>query len=235
MLLPPELRNYYTDKFELAGDERLELALSRFALVNLDEFDRYNKLHNAKLKNLVQLGTMQARRPYAAGFSKMARVASFIGTSNRFDLLTDPTGSRRFFCQEVKHVIDCDTPLNYAQLYAQLLHEVNTGDITYFTHTEEEQIQQHNHLYYQASPLRECFTRLYEFVSTDNGHEVSDMEGEWLTATAILLEIKRAMRGMGQKFSAVALGRELVQLQVPRRRSSKATLYYVRRKHDEGC
>ena len=131
MLLPPELRNYYTDKFELAGDERLELALSRFALVNLDEFDRYNKLHNAKLKNLVQLGTMQARRPYAAGFSKMARVASFIGTSNRFDLLTDPTGSRRFYCQEVKHVIDCDTPLDYAQLYAQLLHEVQSGEITY--------------------------------------------------------------------------------------------------------
>ena len=124
MLLPPELRNYYTDKFELAGDERLELALSRFALVNLDEFDRYNKLHNAKLKNLVQLGTMQARRPYAAGFSKMARVASFIGTSNRFDLLTDSTGSRLFYCQEVKHVIDCDMPLDYAQLYAQLLHEV---------------------------------------------------------------------------------------------------------------
>ena len=131
MLLPPELRNYYTDKFELAGDERLELALSRFALVNLDEFDRYNKLHNAKLKNLVQLGTMQARRPYAAGFSKMARVASFIGTSNRFDLLTDPTGSRRFYCQEVKRVIDCDTPLDYAQLYAQLLHEVQSGEIMY--------------------------------------------------------------------------------------------------------
>ena len=56
-----------------------------------------------------------------------------------------------------------------------------------------------------------------------------------MTATAILLEIKRAMRGMGQKFTAVALGRELVQLQVPRRRSSKATLYCVRRKHDEGC
>ena len=231
MLLPPELRNYYTDKFELAGDERLELALSRFALVNLDEFDRYNKLHNAKLKNLVQLGTMQARRPYAAGFSKMARVASFIGTSNRFDLLTDPTGSRRFYCQEVKRVIDCDTPLDYAQLYAQLLHEVKSGEITYFTHTEEELIQQHNRLYYQASPLRECFARLFEFAPVGNGHEVSDIEGEWLTATAILLEIKRAMRGMGQKFTAVALGRELVQLQVPRRRSSKATLYCVRRRN----
>ena len=80
---------------------------------------------------MVQLGTMQARRPYAAGFSKMARVASFIGTSNRFDLLTDPTVSRRFYCQEVKRVIDCDTPLDYAQLYAQLLHEVQSGEITY--------------------------------------------------------------------------------------------------------
>ena len=90
-------------------------------------------------------------------------------------------------------------------------------------------------LYYQASPLRECFARLFEFAPVGNGREVSDMEGEWLTATAILLEIKRAMRGMGQKFTAVALGRELVQLQVPRRRSSKATLYCVRRKHDEGC
>ena len=48
-------------------------------------------------------------------------------------------------------------------------------------------------------------------------------------------KLVRNTRGMGQKFTTVALGRELVQLQVPRRRSSKATLYYVRRKHDEAC
>ena len=47
-------------------------------------------------------------------------------------------------------------------------------------------------------------------------------------------KLVRNTRGMGQKFTAVVLGRELVQLQVPRRRSSKATLYYVGRKHDEG-
>ena len=47
-------------------------------------------------------------------------------------------------------------------------------------------------------------------------------------------KLVRNTRGMGQKFTTVALGRELVQLQVPRRRSSKATLYYVGRKHDEG-
>ena len=41
-------------------------------------------------------------------------------------------------------------------------------------------------------------------------------------------KLVRNTRDMGQKFTAVVLGRELVQLQVPRRRSSKATLYCVR-------
>ena len=47
-------------------------------------------------------------------------------------------------------------------------------------------------------------------------------------------KLVRNTRGMGQKFTALVMGCELVQLQVPRRRSSKGTLYYVGRKHDEG-
>ena len=44
-------------------------------------------------------------------------------------------------------------------------------------------------------------------------------------------KLVRNTRGMGKKFTAVVLGRELVQLQVPRRRSSKVTLYCVRRRN----
>ena len=40
-----------------------------------------------------------------------------------------------------------------------------------------------------------------------------------------------ATRRTKEEFTAVVLGRELVQLQVPRRRSSKATLYCVRRRN----
>ena len=224
MLLPPELRNYYTDKFELSGTERLELALSRFALVNLDEFDRYSQHHAAKLKNLVQLGTMQSRRPYASGFAEMPRVASFIGTSNRYDLLNDPTGSRRFFCQEVHGVIDCDTPLDYAQLYAQLLHEVQLGELTYFTHTEEVAIQHHNRLFYQSSPLRECFVCRFEVA--DEGKLVDG--GEWQTATAIFRTLKRDLRGMVRNATPNTLGRELMQLGVPRKRCNRGVMYWVK-------
>ena len=85
-----------------------------------------------------------------------------------------------------------------------------------------------------------CVGPLAERVSTDAlwrmvfGRWLRCMVAGWVPITAILLEIKRAVHGMGQKFTAVALGRELVQLQVPRRRSRKATLHCVRRKHDEG-
>ena len=44
----------------------------------------------------------------------------------------------------------------------QLLHEVQSGERTYFTHTEEAAIQHHNRLFYQSSPLRECFVRRFE-------------------------------------------------------------------------
>ena len=58
-----------------------------------------------------------ARRPYGTSVVEMRRYASFIATSNHKDLLTDPSGSRRFICIEVKGVIDTSRPIDYDQLY----------------------------------------------------------------------------------------------------------------------
>lgn len=55
----------------------------------------------------MQMSVLNIRKAYQQNFRQLPRIASFIGTSNRFDLLTDPTGSRRFLCIEVKHNIDC--------------------------------------------------------------------------------------------------------------------------------
>lgn len=41
------------------------------------------------------------RKPYGTAIQEIRRYASFIGTSNQKDLLTDPSGSRRFICIEV--------------------------------------------------------------------------------------------------------------------------------------
>lgn len=94
LLLPRVLSNYFTDKFDLTSRFGLEFSLCRYALINLDEFDRYSPAQMAKLKNLMQLSSLNVSRPRTSRFETMQRTASFIGTSNTTELLTDPSGSQ---------------------------------------------------------------------------------------------------------------------------------------------
>ena len=226
MLLPEELRTYYTDKFELVARANLEFPLCRFALVNLDEFDRYSPAQMTKLKNLMQLGMLNVRRPRARHFEQLRRTASFIGTSNTGELLTDPTGSRRFYCQEVDRLIDIDTPLDYAQLYAQLLHELAQGRPYYLSKDEEALVQQHNRAYYRSSALAEAFRKL--FLAAED-EDCTDGDAQWLSATEIFKMLQDAFGSRILAGTPCQLGRQLTFLQVRKKHTVKGTLYCVKR------
>ena len=68
--------------------------LGRFLLVNIDEFDQVNIHQQGFLKHLLQKPVANLRKPYGSSIQEMRRYASFIGTSNHKDLLTDSSGSR---------------------------------------------------------------------------------------------------------------------------------------------
>ena len=154
-LMPQPLLGYYTDQLNLAGTTA-EIQLTLMGLINLDEFDRISPKKMAQLKNLMQLSSLTIRKAYKKNYQHLPRVASFIGTSNRKDLLTDPTGSRRFICVEVDGPIDCDQ-LDMTQVYAQLKAELTDGQRYWFTHEEELEIQEHNKQFYQLMPEEEIF------------------------------------------------------------------------------
>ena len=160
ILLPEELRAYYTDKFDLTSTAGCEQKLSTFGLINMDEFDRYTTKMMATLKNLMQMKQLNFRKCYRAYYSTLPRIASFIGTSNEKSLLTDVSGSRRFFCVEVEKPIDCSTP-EYDQLYAQLKWELENGRRYWLSKEEETEIQQHNRAFYQHSPEEEAFYKVF--------------------------------------------------------------------------
>ena len=225
LLLPPPLAALYTDKFELAGRQNLEFPLCRYALVNLDEFDRYGAQQMAKLKNLMQLGRMNVRRPHAVHFEQMQRTASFIGTSNTAELLTDPSGSRRFFCQEVAQAIDCTTAVDHDQLYAQILSQLAEGLPYYMDKPTEEAVQQHNRPYYRASALREAFLSLYSKVE---GAEVASCS-EWLTATDIYRHLQQHFGSHIINGSPAQLGRQLAFLGLEKRHAERGNEYRVKR------
>ena len=131
------MSDYYADKFELTATATHEPRLAKLGLINLDEFDRYTPRQNATLKNLLQLKSLSLRRTYRQELMSLPRVASFIATSNVNEVLTDPTGSRRFVCVEVNAPIDC-SPIDHAQLFAQLRSEVLSGAPCYLDRATTE-------------------------------------------------------------------------------------------------
>ena len=207
-LMPEPLQAYYTDQIDLSANGRLEGKLAVMGLINLDEFDRLSSRAMAKLKNLMQLSSLNIRKSYQKNYSQLPRIASFIGTSNRKDLLDDPTGSRRFLCVEVEHRIDC-TDIDLSQIYAQLKAELEAGERYWFTSEEEQEIQFHNEAFYQVHPEEELFRNHFRVPS----------EGEMcqmLSLSEILEALKEKHGSLLRNVSMVKFGNALVASGVER-------------------
>ncbi|WP_462385891.1 VapE domain-containing protein [Paraprevotella clara] len=159
-LLPPELQAYYTDSVDLVRPDKVERQLTEMGLLNLDEFDRIPEKKHPLLKNLMQLSALNLRKAYRRHSQALPRIASFIGTSNSRELLSDPSGSRRFICVLVEHPIDC-TGIDHAQIYAQLKTELENGERYWFNHGEENALRLHNAAFYRICPAGEVLRRYY--------------------------------------------------------------------------
>lgn len=104
----------------------------------------------------MQMAGLNIRKAHQKNYSSLPRIASFIATSNQKELLTDPTGSRRFLCVEIEEKIDC-SPVDHAQLYAQLKAELLAGERYWFTGEEEAKIMASNAAFYKSPVEEEVF------------------------------------------------------------------------------
>lgn len=219
-LLPRDLNDYYTDSIDLSNKREAERALNRFLLINMDEFDSISPSYQGFMKHIIQKAVVQSRLPYGTVTEQLRRYATFIATSNNFDLLTDPTGSRRFICVEVKGIIDYKAPIDHKQLYAQAVAELQAGKRYWFTHEEEAQITNDNRRF-QRVPLEEESFHLYFH------HPSSGEKHEELTCVEILERIKKHQKGFKYTDKTVMrLGRAL-KAEFDNRRVHRGTVYRV--------
>ena len=130
MLVPPQLRVFYTDTFNLAQEDACLRRMTAYMLINVDEVDRFRDVRMATFKNLVQLSAISMKRAYRSQMEEKERMASFIATSNRRYLLCDESGSRRFICVELARPIDVTTPFDYDQLYAEAMAALKVASAT---------------------------------------------------------------------------------------------------------
>ena len=222
LLMPDALKAYYTESYDLSSPASAEAKLAAYGLINLDEFDKLSASKMPLLKNLMQASALNIRKAYKRSASALPRIASFIGTSNREDLLVDRTGSRRFLCVSLEHAIDCITPVEYEQLYAQLKAELLSGERSWFNKEEEQAIQQHNALFYKHIPEEEVFRLCFRFATKeDNPQEVLT-----LSATQLFERMKAAHPSVMRGMTAYSLSRILPQLG-ERVHTAKGNVYRV--------
>ncbi|MBP1615914.1 MAG: hypothetical protein H6Q13_3362 [Bacteroidetes bacterium] len=225
-IVPPELRQYYTDSIDFSRKRDAELFLNRFALINIDEFDQITTTQQAFLKHILQKPVVNTRLPHASAVQELRRYASFIGTSNHKDLLTDTSGSRRFICIEVTAPIDMSRPIHYEQLYSQAMDSLYGGERYWFDSSEERLMTENNEEFQEISPIEQLFHQYFRSVAKGE-------EGEWLLAVGILEHIQQRSRMRFTTGKIVHFGRLLSKLGIPSRRSNGGTLYYVF-KREEG-
>jgi len=187
-LLPPMLRTYYLDHINFGNKFDADMALTHNLLVNIDEFANMKGSQQGKLKHTLSRQKVNGRPIFGKTQEDRRRYASFLATTNDEQPLCDPTGSRRFICLRVpdKMMIDNLSPIDYDQLYAQVMYELMVSQTPYwFTNAEEERIQLMNQPYMKEESLENMLSIFYKVPS---GEET----GEWLSLSQVIESMQGA-------------------------------------------
>ena len=224
-LIPPQLQWGYTDNLILSEKRQVLQAMSQCLLINLDEFNQISaKVQQGFLKNLIQLPNVKYKPHYGSHVQEFPRTASFIATSNMDDILTDPSGNRRFIGIELTGPIDVSVRPNYQQLFAQAEKAIWNGEKTYFDAEQTALIMENNRRYQQIDPVMQCFCESFTPTEDEN-------EGTFMTAAAIFSELKAKYGASLEAKSLLSFGRCLKNIDgLKRKRTMKGTEYLVIRR-----
>ena len=218
-LLPPELRPYFrikTNASRMTKDDLL--SLTQYGLLCYEELDTMTSRELNELKSVVTMPFVDERPAYGRYHEHRRHLASFCGTGNNMQFLSDATGNRRWLPFEVDSISSPrQFPLNYAGIYAQAYRLYRDGFQYWFSQAEIQRLSTHNEQF--ETPRLE--TELVDiYFRKPHEHE----SGEFMPTS-------RALQLIGgnttQKLSPVMVGRAFVELGFTPRRLAHTRGYVV--------
>ena len=218
-LLPGWLQTYYNDRISMKNDNDIFIAMSSYALINIDEFDAMSKSQQPLLKYLISKHDVKFRPPYGKTMEERQRFASFIATTNNRRPLVDPTGSRRFVCVYADEIDNTGT-IPHDQLYAQLYAELQQGRRYWFDDEENARIIEQNQQFQQVCNYEKMI-------------ELTYLPPEETPLDAKPIFLQDIMHRLANDFPAfvitknadMELGRRLVKMGYDNRRQSKGSAF----------
>lgn len=223
-LIPNQLEKYYTEDIGIDKDGLISLCKSM--IINIDELSVMSKIDVNTLKSFISKNTINARLPYDRKSSLMHRTASFCGSTNRSDFLTDETGSVRWQIFEVLEIdFNYSKEININQVWAQAYFNAFERK-NYNPELTAEDIQENekrNEKYKQVSLEQEIILTHFE---------KSENKIDFLTATDIMLSMNNAL---GVRLNIIKIGKALTTLNYERIKHSKRQVYgyLIKRKIEE--
>ena len=218
-LLPPLLKQYFytkTNANRMSKDDILTLA--QYALVCCEELDTMRPAELNQLKAAVTMPSIDERAAYAHYHEHRKHIASFCGTGNNTQFLSDPTGNRRWLPFEVESIVSPrDHPFHYEGIYSQALALYKSGFQYWFTKEEIQELNRHNKQF-ETPHLEHELVDLYFRRPTD-----SEL-GEFISVARALQMISN---GISQKLSAVNVGRAFSDLGFKRVRTNSSRGFIV--------
>ncbi len=218
-LLPPPLKQYFytkTNANRMSKDDLLTLA--QYGLVCCEELDTMRPSELNQLKAAVTMPSIDERAAYAHYHEHRKHIASFCGTGNNAQFLSDPTGNRRWLPFEVDNIVSPrEHPFDYEGIYAQALALYKSGFQFWFSKEEIVELNRHNKQF--ETPRLE-----HELVDLYFRHPLENETGIFMTAGRALQIIGS---GITQKLNAVYIGRAFMDLGFRRVRSHRERGYLV--------
>ena len=220
-LLPPDLRNYYVAKNNsrrMNKDDRLLMAEA--GVICLEEIVTMTDEEVDQIKAAVSLPQVVERAAYARNKEVRPHLASFCGTGNHLNFLTDITGNRRWLPFEVENILSpYDHPIDYTGLYSQVMHLWQNGFPYWFEQDEIRSLAKHVSRFEAPNLEEEQILKHFRLPQPGESYEVysvADVLG------VINLELKTTL-------SATKVGMLMNKLGFKKVRSKKARGYMVRR------
>ncbi|SNR94322.1 Virulence-associated protein E [Prevotella jejuni] len=221
-LLPEVLQWGYNDNLIMSEKQNTLRAMTQSLLINIDEFNALSaKTQDGFLKNVMQLASIKLRQPYRQQQLTLPRVASFIATANVSDVFSDPSGCRRFIAVTLTGPIRLPDRIDYEQLYAQAVAELEAGRCYWFDEADTQEIMANNQHYQQRTPAEALFLDCFSIPKDLT-------KGVYMTAASIFSLLRQRYGSQLNLTSLSHFGRVLANIpNLHSKHSSHGTEYLV--------
>ena len=198
-LLPPPLKQYFytkTNANRMSKDDILTLA--QYALVCCEELDTMRPAELNQLKAAVTMPSIDERAAYAHYHEHRKHIASFCGTGNNTQFLSDPTGNRRWLPFEVESIVSPrDHPFHYEGIYAQALALFKNGFQYWFTKEEIQELNHHNRQFETPHLERELVSLYFRVpMESENGMFMTSARAIQIIGTGISQKLNPTRVGL---------------------------------------